>query len=281
MNEMNTGGSLISDLLKDLSSPVEPVNDEKIADAMPEEPAQPEVDVSGLKPDDFEEKSDFDYDGYQVVRREFFAHIAEPSITFCDYKVSVNQACLNKLPNVEYVQMLVNSATKTLALRPCNEFDRDSFPWATAKRKPKSTTCKVLFVLLIRLMGWNPDYRYKMLGKLVHSNGEWLYVFDLTAFEVFQRTVLDDGKVKASRKGILPGEWEGQFGLPFAEHQKTLKINTFEGYAVLTVREKRKNPVGVPDSQPASDQALPEDTKDGETPFNIPIMINEGGKHYE
>ena len=30
---------------------------------------------------------DFNFDDYQVVRREFFAHIKEPSITFNDCKV--------------------------------------------------------------------------------------------------------------------------------------------------------------------------------------------------
>ena len=39
---------------------------------------------------------DFNYDGYQVVRREFFAHINEPSVTFNNYKFYVNTACLNR-----------------------------------------------------------------------------------------------------------------------------------------------------------------------------------------
>lgn len=55
----------------------------------------------------------FSYDGYQVVRGEFFAHIYEPSFTFNNYKVSVNTACIKKLPDVEYVQILVNPIEKT------------------------------------------------------------------------------------------------------------------------------------------------------------------------
>lgn len=43
----------------------------------------------------------FSFDGYQVVRGEFFAHTFEPSITFCGSKLYVNMACLNKLPTVE------------------------------------------------------------------------------------------------------------------------------------------------------------------------------------
>lgn len=54
----------------------------------------------------------FSYAGYQVVRGEFFAHLYEPSFTFNNYKVSVNTACIKKLPDVEYVQILVNPEQK-------------------------------------------------------------------------------------------------------------------------------------------------------------------------
>ena len=40
--------------------------------------------------------ADFNYDGYQVVRGEFFAHMYEPSFAFSNYKVSVNTACIRK-----------------------------------------------------------------------------------------------------------------------------------------------------------------------------------------
>ena len=46
---------------------------------------QPEL----KKSDEVVEMEDFDFGNYQVVRREFFAHINEPSITFNNYKFSV------------------------------------------------------------------------------------------------------------------------------------------------------------------------------------------------
>ena len=61
----------------------------------------------------------FDFEGFQVVRREFFAHLHEPSVTFNNCKFYVNSACLSKFPKVEYVQVLVNRESKILALRPC------------------------------------------------------------------------------------------------------------------------------------------------------------------
>ena len=44
----------------------------------------------------------FSYDGYQVVRGEFFAHTYEPSFTFNSSKVSVNTACIKKLPDTDF-----------------------------------------------------------------------------------------------------------------------------------------------------------------------------------
>ena len=70
---------------------------------------------------------EFDYEGYQVVRREFFAHTYEPSVTFNNYKFYVNAACLNRFPTVDFVQVLVNQERKILAIRPCEEGDRDAY----------------------------------------------------------------------------------------------------------------------------------------------------------
>lgn len=68
----------------------------------------------------------FSYDGYQVVRGEFFAHTYEPSFTFNSSKVSVNTACIKKLPDTDFVQILVNPDEKKLAVRPCQEDEKDS-----------------------------------------------------------------------------------------------------------------------------------------------------------
>ena len=124
----------------------------------------------------------FSYDGYQVVRGEFFAHTYEPSFTFNSSKVSVNTACIKKLPDTDFVQILVNPDEKKLAVRPCQEDEKDSFRWcsATAKRSPRQITCRIFFAKVVSLMGWNSSYRYKLLGKLIRSDNELLFVFDLT-----------------------------------------------------------------------------------------------------
>ena len=188
-----------------------------------------------------EMNENFNLDDYQVVRREFFAHLKEPSISFTDCKIFVNTACLTKFPMANYAQLLINRKDKIMALRPCEEYAKDAFPWCNTsggKRKTRSTTCKLLFAKLVALMDWNPEYRYKMLGRIVHANGEYLIAFDLTATEVYKKTIDPNSKPKKSRTPVYPADWQNQFGLPFYEHKKSMQINVFDGYAIYSVKEQ-------------------------------------------
>ena len=64
-----------------------------------------------------EDEEELTYDGFEVARDEFFAHLFKPSVTFNNEQISVNVACLRQLPNVEYVQFLVNRDDKKLAVK--------------------------------------------------------------------------------------------------------------------------------------------------------------------
>lgn len=189
------------------------------------------------------EDTQFTYEGYQVVRGEYFSHINEPSITFCDNRFSVNAACLKKSPDTEFVQVLVNQEEKKLAVRPCSEDVKDSFAWCTVRRKTKKVICPLFFGKIMTLMGWDPKHRYKVLGKLIRSQGQYLFVFDLNSPEIYTRTVqIDENgneKRKTARKPAYLDSWKDHFGMPVEEHQQALQINIFDGYALIGVKEQK------------------------------------------
>lgn len=214
-----------------------------------------------------EEDDSFSLDKFQVVRREFFSHISEPSITFSNYKIGLNSACIKCLPQIDYIQFLVNRQTQKLAIRPCLESDLHSFQWCTnsgGKRKPRQVTGKIFFMKLFDMMGWNPNYRYKILGKLIRANGEYLFVFDLTSTEVYQRIVKEGDKPKISRTPVFPAEWQDQFGVPYEEHRKSLQINIFDNYAVYGIKDQEAKQPAAITAQPNQPQ-LPSDTRSGGT----------------
>ena len=158
----------------------------------------------------FDMGDDFDFGEFQVVRREFFAHLREPSLTFNNCRIYVNMAAVSKFPHTDYMQVLINRERKILALRPCKEGARDSFKWcyeSKGKRKPSQITCKIFFAKVFTMMEWNSDCRYKLLGNVIHSNGEYMLAFDLTSTEVYQKTYVEGAKPKASKTPIFPVGW--------------------------------------------------------------------------
>lgn len=198
---------------------------------------------------------DFNFDGFQVVRREFFAHMREPSCTFNNCKFYVNLACLTKFPTSDFAQVLINREKKILALRPCSEGARDSFQWCSIskdKRKPKQITCRLFFAKIVSMMGWDPNHRYKMLGKLIHSNNEYLLAFDLTAYETYKKTFVNGEKPKTSRTPIYPADWQDQFGLPYNEHKQSMQINIVDGYAVYSIKDTAIQPNNTANAQSPS-----------------------------
>lgn len=182
----------------------------------------------------------FSFDGYQVVRREFFSHKFDPTLTIRNNGIVFNNACISKLDDVVYVQVLINPDTGKLVVRPCDEGARDAVRWCIArddKRKSRQISCSMFTAKLYDLMGWETLYRYKMQGTRISYQGEQLYVFDLTSTEVFIPTTQDtgepEGKPRKKTAVRFLENWRDSFGLPVAEHTASTQIDLNEGYGMM------------------------------------------------
>lgn len=179
-----------------------------------------------------------DLNHFQVVRSEFLANLREPSFVFNAGKISVNSAALRALPNVSHIQILINSDARRLVVKPCMEQDLYSIPWYCdrhGKHTPRTITGKLFYMKVCDLMGWEPAFRYKILGKLINANDGNVLLFDLQAAATYCRERTEDGKNKTIRTPYYPAEWKSQFGIPYAEHKKALQVNLFDGYALFSI----------------------------------------------
>ena len=212
---------------------------------------------------------DFSYDGYQVVRRELFAHLREPAVVIRRDSVTFNTACIAGLEDAVYIQILVNQDSKRMVVRKCEENDKDALRWCVAKpdkRKSRKMTNKIFSAMMYEMMGWNLDCRYKILGHKITFEDETIYVFDLMETEIFldikgKRAKKDTESQFTTEKAnsieetasnstdnersveeikrknripFYPKEWKDSFGLPVEEHRKALEINMLNGYAEFT-----------------------------------------------
>ena len=164
--------------------------------------------------------------GYQVTKGEFFAHSREPSITIWENRIKFNMACLRRFPGVTHIQILIHPEQKRLIIRPCSPDAPDALRWAKGGGEKdlsnRDLICKIFAAKVFDLMGWDTQYRYKMLGNPAVCEGEMLFLFRLSAFELFTA-----GK---KSKAYLPGEWREYFGTPVEQHEEAFKINLADGY---------------------------------------------------
>ena len=206
---------------------------------------------------------DFSYDGYQVVRRELFAHLREPAVVIRRDSVTFNTACIAGLEDAVYIQILMNQDNKRMVVRKCEENDKDALRWCVAKpdkRKSRKMTNKIFSAMMYEMMGWNLDCRYKIWGHKITFEDETIYVFDLMETEIFldikrkkakkdtesqsttenanniEETASSDTEEikRKNRIPFYPKEWKDSFGLPVEEHRKALEINMLDGYAEFT-----------------------------------------------
>lgn len=208
---------------------------------------------------------DFSYDGYQVVRRELFAHLREPAVVIRRDSVTFNTACIAGLEDAVYIQILVNQDNKRMVVRKCEENDKDALRWCIEKpdkRKSRKMSNKLFSAMMYDMMGWNTDCRYKILGHKITHEDETMYIFDLLETEIFMDTKRqkktnpdsvekkeelvtaetdqtpeqnqEEIAAKVTRKlnriPFYPKNWKDSFGLSVEEHKKALETNITDGY---------------------------------------------------
>lgn len=193
-------------------------------------------------------ESTFSYDGYQVVRKELFAHLRDPAIVIRKDSITFNTACISGLEDVVYVHVMFNSDLKRIVVRGCGENDKDALRWCIAKpdkRKSRKMSCKPFSELVYNEMGWDSDCRYKILGYRINFEGETLYVFDLLVPEIFHEgqkrkkgesaPQSEETKPVNTRKGFYPDDIAGTFGVPVEEHLKESEVKQIDGYVSMGI----------------------------------------------
>jgi len=191
--------------------------------------------------DEISLQKDFDYSGYQVVHGDFFSRFSEPNISFYNYIIYVNSACIKKLQNTNFIQILINPETKKMVIRPSKENAKDSFRWCNAKSVPKRIVCKIFFSKVMELMKWNLNCRYRLTGKAIQTDQDILLIFDLNTPEIFVYPAPKDGQKKNHWIETFPIEWKDQFGIPAKQHKDDLHIDVFDKYALFSIQQKEQS----------------------------------------
>lgn len=178
-----------------------------------------------------------DFDDFEMPRAEMFGDTKSPAFTVNGRVVGANSVCVRQLWDVDYVEFAISQNRQLLLLVPCSEYVVQGYKWAKEKdgKRYATTRTGIPFVLSIcKLMGWDPNQRHRIPGKLINSAGVEMMSFDLTAAKHFDKP---SGQKGTRSQVIFTGDWDGHFGPKFSEGRRTLLVDKFDQLTVWSIKE--------------------------------------------
>lgn len=154
-----------------------------------------------------------------------------PSIKF-------STACVRKFGTQNYIEILINPISRKLAIRPTTKENRNSVMASKPEKGilyPRLIPTAAFSETMFNLLGWNIEYKYRILGTLYEQDGVVAYIFDTVDSEAyFKPNVLsnENGEgdctnvqpLMPSGKRIraIPESWTSSFGKQFYAQEKSV-----------------------------------------------------------
>lgn len=170
--------------------------------------------------------------GYEIVRAQFFSTLSNPAMTISNGKMRFNTACLKKFGDEEYVELLLNTVERCIAIRPCSKDNPNAVRWGRLKNSRWSVSaisCRGLAKTLFDIMEWEEDTRYRFRGEYVGAGENKMLLFQLDEPEMIKTEEItlppqepeQDGTeeekeeiVIKKKMMVFPAAWADSFGRP-------------------------------------------------------------------
>lgn len=170
--------------------------------------------------------------GYEIVRAQFFSTLSNPAMTISNGKMWFNMACLKKFGDEEYVELLLNTVERCIAIRPCSKDNPNAVRWGRLKDSRWSVSaisCRGLAKTLFDIMAWEEDTRYRFRGEYVGAGENKMLLFQLDEPEMIKTEEItlppqepeQDGTeeekeeiVIKKKMMVFPAAWADSFGRP-------------------------------------------------------------------
>lgn len=170
--------------------------------------------------------------GYEIVRAQFFSILSNPAMTISNGKMRFNTACLKKFGDEEYVELLLNTVERCIAIRPCSKDNPNAVRWGRLKDSRWSVSaisCRGLAKTLFDIMEWEEDTRYRFRGEYVGAGENKMLLFQLDEPEMIKTEEItlppqepeQDGTeeekeeiVIKKKMMVFPAAWADSFGRP-------------------------------------------------------------------
>ena len=131
--------------------------------------------------------SEYDFSDFEIARSELFALQNKVVFTLDDKGVFFNKTCFNKIietdaGEMKYVDMAYNPVEKMLVVKLASKESDTTIRWINEKngcQDMRRCSCKGITQAVYENMGWNQDFKYRVIGNVVEIDSEKYLVFCL------------------------------------------------------------------------------------------------------
>ena len=215
------------------------------------------------------------FDGYELPPRTQFSMLNKPAVSIKYGVMKFNMACIRLFEGIKYVLPILHPNKKRLALIMCPEEDSASVEWARQNDENwvnKDITSLEFVENIFRLMNWNRECRYKVLGRVANSDQGLCMLFDLEEAIMFtpkpqEYTDPLTGEMKKKQMKFFPDAYKNRIGKSYNDYIADHQMNMFEdfigyqGSAVLDEPVQEENTAPKPPmrqkSEPPENTVLP------------------------
>lgn len=186
-----------------------------------------------------EQKSELGYedlDSYELPPRTQFSMLNKPALTFKHRQMTFNMAAVRLFKGVQYILPFTSSSKKRVAVVTCTEEESESVEWARYNAKGawvnKTITSDEYVSKIFKLMNWDPNGRYKVMGRVANSERGLILVFDLTEAILFtapeEYVDKKTGEVKKRQIKYYPDEYKDRIGKTYRDYVEKYQMSFFE-----------------------------------------------------
>ena len=120
---------------------------------------------------------------FELVGAQMFSTREKLVFTMDKAGIYFGKRCLDKLDEIQCVELIYNPLEKMLIVRPSEQKKgATTLPWMRVREGKAMTrrcSCAGLAATVYENMGWNTDYKYRILGSTVQNGNETVLVFYL------------------------------------------------------------------------------------------------------
>lgn len=173
--------------------------------------------------------------GYKVVRADYFPSREQLTMTIQNGKLRFSTACLKQFEDVEYVELLLNTVTNTIAIRPCDESNPNAIHWGKLREERwivSTMGCRGLSRTLFDLMSWEDEGKYRFRGQFMNQDDQKFLIFELdepVVTKVVEQVLVPEGSdeemaeeqeeiVIKETVRVYPDSWTSSFGVPVSSY---------------------------------------------------------------